>query len=129
MAGSPQAGSDGADLAGQHQLPPVVVQVQRFDAEPVAAIDQIAACLLQQHQRPHAIATREQPLAPCAPAMQDDLGIAVGAELMTQPFQFAAQLKKVVDLAIEHQHVAGLGAAHWLGRSSAQVQDRQATVA
>ncbi len=62
-------------------------------ATPAHAVD--------QHEGIHALETVEHAVAPLQIAVQDDFGVAVGAELRTTRFEFAAQLAEIVDFAIE----------------------------
>jgi len=51
------------------------------------------------------------PLEKC---VQDGFGIAVGAELMTGLGQFLAQVRMVIELAIEYQHRVAVVGGHGL---------------
>ena len=64
----------------------------------------------------------------CLPGVDDDLGVATGAEHVAQRLQFGAQLAEVVDLAVEHHDDVAVLVDHRL-LAGGEVDDRQAAVA
>ena len=93
------AGHRGAAAAGGHE--------QRLDAERVTGAEQFAGHGVPQREGEHAAQPLQHVGAPVVVAGDDGLAVAVGGEDGTVPgAQFVAQLEVVVDLAVEHQHVA-----------------------
>ncbi len=73
--------------------------VQRLDAHAVAHEQRLLGARVPQREGEHAVEPRGEVLAPLQVGMQDDLGVAAGAEGVTAALQFGAQLTVVVDLA------------------------------
>ena len=100
---------------------------QRLDAETVARQEQAAGVAVVQGKGEHAAEAVDAALAPLLPGIKNDLGVAVGAEVVAQGRQLAGQLAEVVDLAVvDHAQIA-VGAEHGL-LAAGQVDDRQAPV-
>ena len=102
---------------------------QRFDAERVARAEQFTLDGVPQREREHAAQPGQRVGAPVVVGGDDRLAVAVGVKRRAVVGrQFLPQLQVVVDLAVEHQHVA----VGRLGRAPAQrlvavrdVDDRQ----
>lgn len=93
------AGHRGAAGTGRHE--------QRFDAERVSGAKQFAGNGVPQREGEHAAQSGQDIGAPVVVAGDDGLAVTIGGE--DGPMgggQFVAQLQVVVDLAVEHQHVA-----------------------
>ena len=98
---------------------------QRLHPHPVAGQKQLARFAVIQRKGEHAVQVIETFHTPFLPCCQNDFGVAFGFELGAHPRQFAAQFRKVVDLAIENDDRASIGRMHRL-RGAVQVDDRQA---
>ena len=102
--------------------------IQGLDAQPVAAQQHLAARLLPDGKGEHAVQALHEVFAPGVVGLEQHLGVAVRVELVALGLQLAAQLRVVVDGAVEHQPQAQLGVEHRLGRARRQVHDLQAPV-
>ena len=115
------AAEHGARRSGRH--------VQRLDAERIAGAEQFTLDGVPQGEREHAAQPGQRVRTPVVVGGDDRLAVAVGGEHgAVFGCQLCAQLEVVVDLAVEHQHVAVGG----LRRTPAQrlvavrdVDDRQ----
>ena len=96
------AGHRSAAAAGRHE--------QRLDAERVTGAKQFAGHRIPQREGEHAAQALKHVGAPVVVAGGDGLAVAVGGEdSAVAGAQFLAQFEVVVDLAVEHQHVAVWG--------------------
>ncbi len=65
-------------------------------------------------------------VAPLQIALQDDFGVAVGAEFRAARFEFAAQLSEIVDFAVENDGAAAGLVGHRLIGAVTRIHDRKA---
>ena len=86
---------------------------QRFDSERIARTEQFGALGVPQCEREHAAQPGQRLGAPVVEGRDDGLAVAVGGEHRAEfgP-QLLPKFQVVVDLAVEHQHVAA-GAFRW----------------
>src|SRR3990172_12367912 len=61
--------------------------------------------------------------------LEQHLGVAVAAELLAERLEALAQVRKIVELAVEDKHVAAVVARHRLAPGPGQINDGQARVA
>src|ERR1700691_925087 len=87
---------------------------KRFDAEAVACKKEVLCLGVKNRQRPHSIEAQQHPSLPGPPSRKDDLSVRLGAEDGAECFELATELKKIVDFAIEGDHVSAVGGQHWL---------------
>ena len=65
----------------------------------------------------------------CLPGGEDHLGVALGAEAVALAPRALAHLAEIVDLAVEHHHLAAAVGEHRLRGGVGEVDDREAAVA
>jgi hypothetical protein len=75
---------------------------------------------------PHAVESGDALGAPLPVCREEHLGVASRGESPAERLELAPQLEKIVDLAVEHHHVAAVIADHRLVAGAADVEDRQA---
>ena len=75
--------------------------MQRLLAQPVARENELAFRLVVNRKTEHAAQFLHAFRAHLFVEMNDDFGIGLGVEAMTALFQFGAELRKIVDFAIE----------------------------
>ena len=112
-------------LAGEGGERPPAHQVERLDAERIAGGDHLVLRPVQEDEGEHAFQPLDHRLAPEEVALQDDLGVAGGAERDPRLLQLASQPPEVVDLAVVDQRAAAAGVGHRLVRLGRRVEDRQ----
>ena len=101
---------NGFQLRAEEQIRAVPRDVERLDAHAVAGQHQALARFGPQRDREHAAQPRETVGVPFEKRRQHRFGIGAGAEPVAAPFQFRAQFRVVVDLAVEGDNrVAVLG--------------------
>ena len=106
---------------GQHAVE------QRLDAKPVPGQEQAAGSAVVEAEGKHAAEALHAGRAPLLPGVEDDLGVAVGAELVAQAPQLLHQFAEIVDLAVVADAKIAVGAEHGL-LAAGQVDDGQAPV-
>ncbi len=107
----------------------VLGEVQRLDAEPVAAEQHPAAVALDDREGEHALEAVDEAVAPVVVGLEQDLGVAVGEEAVAVADQVLPQFLVVVDAAVPGDGQAQLRIDHRLGARFGQVDDLQATMA
>ena len=107
----------------------VLGEVQRLDAEPVAAEQHPAAVALDDREGEHALEAVDEAVAPVVVGLEQDLGVAVGEEAVAVADQLLPQLLVVVDAAVPGDGEAQVRVDHGLGARFGQVDDLQATMA
>ena len=113
------------DLGRQHDARAVAPAIERLDAEPVARGEHAPPGLVVDRERPHPVEAADAVGAPLVVRLQQDLGVAGGAELASELLQLVLQLEVVVDLAVEHDREPPVGALHRLMAGRRQVENRQ----
>ena len=78
--------------------------IQRLDAEPVAREKQRLRFAIPDGEGECAVQMLGAGIAPLGIGFEDDFGIAVGKKAVATRLQLDAQLRVVVDSAVEHQH-------------------------
>ena len=76
----------------------------------------------------HAVETRKAFGTVLGPALEEDLGVRLGAEDGAPGFEVATELHVVIDLTVENHVPAAISRGHGLG-SAGQIQDAQTAVA
>ncbi len=110
----PRVREDRLDLRAQHQPRIVFVDEQRLLAGAVAGQQQRAVARVPQREREHAVEARDSGGAPRLPRRDDDLGVALRAKREALGDQLLAQFLEVVDLTVEAERHATVGAEHRL---------------
>nr|WP_254127036.1 hypothetical protein [Aquihabitans sp. G128] len=123
------AGEDGRQGRGEAEPPAHVGQVQRLDPQAVAAEQQAPAVTLGDGEGEHAHQPFDEAVAPLPVGLEQHLGVAVGEEPVALVGQLAAQLRVVVDAAVEGHGQAELGVVHRLLAGGREVDDGQPAVA
>ena len=103
----------------------IVEPVDRLDAEPVTPHQQGLARAVPDGEPEHAVQAFDKTLAPLRVAVQHNLAVGLGVKVVTVRLQFAAQLAKVVDLAVADDDEGVVVVGEWLVPAG-QVDDRQA---
>jgi len=104
-------------------------QVQGLDAETVTGDEQALGIALPDGEGEHAVELGQQGFAPGVIALEQHFGVAAGIEGVAQGFEFLAQLREVINRAIERQGQPQSGIDHRLGGAVRQVHDFQASMA
>jgi hypothetical protein len=112
-------GGEGEGLTGCHI-------VERLDPKAVARQKEFAPLTIPDRKRPHPVQAIQACLAPLRICRQNDLRIAAAAKAMPKALQLFAQFDVVVNLAVEHDPEAPIGADHWLMTGRRQVENRKA---
>ena len=107
----------------------VLGDVQRFDAQSVAAEQYPPAVALDDREREHALEVVDEPVAPVVVALEQDLGVAGGEEAVAAADQVLPQFLVVVDAAVPGDGQPELRIDHRLGARFGQVDDLQAAMA
>ena len=76
-------------------------EVERLDADPIARQHQPPRRRVPDGEGKHAAELLDAALAPLLVAVDDDLGVGAGAELVAMANEFGAHLREVVNLAVE----------------------------
>jgi hypothetical protein len=122
-------GQQRLQLRAEHELTVAQVGVvKRLDAEAVAREEQRLLALVPDGEREHAAQALHAGLAPGLPGVDDDLGVAAGAEHVPERRQLGHQLPVVVDLAVVDDDHGAIGVEQRL-LAALEVDDRQALVA
>jgi len=101
--------------------------VERFDAEPIAREQQPAVRGVPDREREHAAKPVDAALAPLLVAVNDDLGVRACLEPVTARDEVRANLREVVNLAVEDRPHRAVFVRQWLiaGR---EIDDAQTPV-
>ena len=100
--------------------------VQGLDAGVIARQQQTPRLCIVERDREHAVEAAQRIRPPRDQRLQRHFGVTAGLELHAAAGQFAAQLTKVVDLAIEDDRVAAIFGHHRLMSGGRQIENRQA---
>ena len=104
--------------------------VEGFFAEAVAAEVQDALLFVPEGEGEHAVEALGGGVdAPLDEGGEHDLGVGVAAPSVAVFFEFGAEVLEVVDLAIEDDFVAAVGAGHGLVAEGGEIEDGEAAVA
>ncbi len=103
-------------------------QVQRFDAQAVAAQQDPAAVALDDAEREHAGDPLDEGVAPLDVCLDEYFGVAGREEAIAALLEVAPQLRVVVDHAVEGDRDAEVRVDHRLRRPIRQVDDLQAAM-
>jgi len=107
----------------------ILTVIKRLDAKAVARQENFPGLTVPDGEGEGAVKMGGAIVAPFDIGAQDDFGIAIGMESVALGDQFGADLRIVVDGAVEHQRKAGGIIQHGLARAIRQVNDRQAAMA
>ena len=121
------AGEDGLDLGAEDQAVVADGPVERLDAEPVAREQQPPARGVPDGEREHAAEAVHAVVAPLLVRVDDRLGVAARVIAMARRFELRAQVRVVVDLAVEDDLDRAVLVAERL-RSRREIDDAQPAV-
>ena len=124
----PPATSAGSDEANRTRLR-ILGDVQRLDAEPVAAEQHPAAVPLDDRECEHPEEPVDEAVTPVVVGLQQHLGVAGREEPVAVLGQFAAQVLVVVDAAVPGDREAEVAVDHRLRACLGEIDDLQAAVA
>ena len=113
--------TEGEHAVRQHRIK------QGLYAEPVPRQEKGVPISVVQREREHSAEAFDAGFAPRLPRMDDDFGIATGAESMAQGFEFRHQFLEVVDFAVEDDDHRAVFVEQGL-LTAGQVDDRQPSV-
>src|SRR5439155_27149215 len=116
----------GPDLGGEEEVLPYARVVERFDAESVASAEQLPLPCIPYRERVHPDESLEAGRSPARVRLQHHLGIGTGAKLDVG--QLAAELRKVVDLAVVDDRVTSVRCGHRLAPGLAQIDDLESSM-
>jgi hypothetical protein len=122
------APASSAYLRGEPNRLAVVGVVERLDAECVAGEEEGTLAVVPNSEREHPAQRVEHLRAAVGVQVQQNFRVALAAEGATLAFELASQFTIVVDLAVERDHVAPVGAVHRLRPARREVDDRQPPV-
>src|SRR5690606_25655233 len=77
--------------------------IEGLDAEPVTGDEETVVIAVPDGKRKHAIEALQTVRPPGMKGLEHHFGIAIGKELVSHQTEFIAQLRIVVNRAIEHQ--------------------------
>ena len=121
-------GEQRLDIRGEAQQTPLLRPIQGFDAEAITREEELAPVRVPEREGEHPVQPLHAAGAPGVPCLEDDLGVAVGEEVVAAPLQLAAQRRIVVDGAIEDQRQPQLSVHHGLIGAHREVDDGEAAV-
>ena len=127
---TPPPSSSAGSARGEPQPARGLGEVERLDAQPVAAQGQhagVAARATAKANMPWKRSTHAGPQL--VEGLEQHLGVGRGEEAVAGALQLGAQLAVVVDAAVEDGGQAQLGVDHRLGAALGQVDDLQPAVA
>ena len=123
--GDQPAGPERLRLRSEGELRLGLDVIERFDAEAVAATEELSAPAVPDRKGPHAVEALDAALAPLLIGSQQHLGVAGAAKGVAKRGQFGAQFDVVVDLAVETDGELAVGAAHGGVAARREVEDGQ----
>ena len=95
------SGKERLQLAREEQAAAVLAYVERPDAVGIAREHEMPGSRIPERDRPLPVEALEGGGAPLLPRVDDDFGVAAGAEAVAERFELGAQLDVVEDLAVE----------------------------
>src|SRR5687767_8050740 len=104
----PEPANDGLWFRGYDQSPAVDREIQRLDAEPIAASDEASSGEINDEDRPHAVEAAKATRPPLPIRGQRHFGVSRGTELVAAVPQLYLQFRGVVDFAIQRDPVAAV---------------------
>ena len=122
----PGVGRQGLEFRTEDEIAPGPAVVQRLDPQAVAHQPQGPLPAVPEGQGEHArAALNGRARTPLDAGRQKGLGVRAAPEAVAQRFQFPAQVRMVVDLAVEDQDVAAVGRKHGLRAQGRKFQHGQ----
>ncbi len=113
----------GLQLRSEQQQAAIVVVIQRFDAQPIPAQEQLLLGRIPEGESEHASETRQTIDTPFVIGMQDDFRIGVGDKPVSLSGELVPDFPVVINLAVEgDSHGAGR-IRHRLPASRRKVED------
>lgn len=117
------------ELGAEEQGAPVGAVVKRLLADAIVHQRQAALVPVPQGEREHADESRHGlAQAPDLDRGEHDFGIGLAAKAVAERGELPAQFAKVVNFAVEHDHVSRACGVHWLAAGLAQIDDREPPV-
>ncbi len=116
------------DLGGEAQTFAIIGVIQRLDAEGVTRQPQTALARIPERKREHAAQALHETLPFKRIQVQKRLGIAVAVIARAARFAPGAQLRMIVDFAVENNQQLPIFRRHGLGRAFTQINDREPTM-
>ena len=123
------AGEQRRQGRGEAQPPVGRREVERLDAEAVAAEDDPAGLPLVDREGEHAVEARDEIGAEGVIGLQQHLGIALREERVAARLEFGAEFLVIVDAAVEDDGQPERGVGERLTRCVGQVDDLEAAMA
>ena len=120
------AGKQRLDLRGEAECPAVVCGVERLDAVRVAREEEAAPCFVPDCECEHAAQPMHHLGAMTRVEVQEHLRIGGRAEARAVGLELDAQLRIVVDLAVEHDDEPAVFTDHRLRSALGEIDDRRA---
>ncbi len=105
---------------------PIAVIVERLDTEGIACQQQSLLAGIPDSESKDAVETRDTVITPLLVSMNNDLRVGLCREDVSLGLQLAAQLWKVIDLAIEHHPDHSVFAWDWL-MATLDIHDAEAS--
>ena len=90
------------------------MDVKGLDAQRVARQNQFAGLMIPHRNGEHAFQPGPDRLPPSGVALENDFGVAVTVEVMTEGPQLPAQFLEIINLTVEDNAIAAVGGAHGL---------------
>jgi len=101
---------------------------ERFDSEPIARENDVPVSFVDDCGGKHSVETGKNPDLPFLVPMDDDLGVAAGAEVMAPSFELATKNGVIIDLAIEGEVDVSALVRHWIDDFVRQIDHREAGI-
>lgn len=124
-----EAGEDGADFGGESEGTVVEGIVEGFDAHGVAGDEEALAWGVPDGEGEHAVEFIEDGAAPLEVTEDDDFGIGVAEERVTELEEFLADFEEVINFAIEDHPDIARGIGHGLVPCWGEIEDGEASEA
>src|SRR5437773_10979475 len=119
---------DRLDLRGKEELRAVTVIVQRLDPVPIPGKEEPLPRAIPDRKGEVSVEAIEAGFAPLLIRVDNDLRVRPGAKVVPGPFQFSAQLLKVVQLTVVDEDDRTDLIAHRLVSGRGEVDDSEAAV-
>ena len=122
------AGQQGGQRRREPDPVGVLADVERFDAQAVAAQQHSTAVAFDDGEGVHAFEVVDELVAPMVVALEQHLGVAVREEPVAVAHQFVAQRLVVVDAAVPGDRQPEFGVDHGLRAGLGEVDDLQSAM-
>src|SRR6266545_2209815 len=117
------------DLGGEQQPVPLMIVVERLDAQPITCREQLVPARVVNRKGKHPIQASETVVPPLLVSLEHHFGVALGAEGMSKGVELLTNLSVVVDLAVVGNPERPVVVAHGLVTGRREVDYCETAVA